>query len=53
MPKFQVFFKGWYIIEEDTMDAAIGTSMEDFGVEYAEYENYHAWELEEGYDAVD
>ena len=39
MQKYRVYFEGWYIIEADTEDEALGTSMEDFGVEYAEYEN--------------
>ena len=46
MAKYRVSFTGWYVIEADTEDEAMGTSFEDFGVEYAEYENTDAEELE-------
>lgn len=42
MPKYRVSFNGWYIIEADSIDEAVETSMDDFDVEYAEYENTDA-----------
>ena len=47
MAKYIVSFNGWYIIEADTEAEALGTYIEDFGVEYAEYENTDA-EIVEG-----
>ena len=50
MPKYRVSFHGWYIIDADTAEDAIGTDIEDFGVEYAEYENTDVEELRNGYE---
>lgn len=46
MAKYKISFAGWYIVEADSKEEALGTSVEDFGVEYAEYENIDAEELE-------
>lgn len=46
MPKYRVSFSGWYVIEADTEEEALGTAFDDFGVEYAEWENTDVEELE-------
>lgn len=48
MAKYRVSFSGWYVIEADTEEEALETSVDDFDVEYAEYENTDAEELEDG-----
>lgn len=52
MPKYKVYYEGWYIIEADTIDEAMETSMDDFDTEYAEYENTDAelWRYDDAAD---
>lgn len=46
MAKYRVSFNGWYVIEADTKEEALNSSADDFDVEYAEWENTDAEELE-------
>ena len=39
MNKYKVFYEGYYIIEADTIDEALETSRDDYGVEFEEWEN--------------
>lgn len=47
MPKYKVYYEGWYIIEADTIDEAIETDRDDAEVEFEEWENTDAKELED------
>ena len=44
--KYKVVYTGWYIIEADSIDEAMGTSRDDFEVEYEEWENVRCYSAE-------
>ena len=46
MPKYRVSFNGWFTVEADTAEEALETDIDDFDVEYVEYENAEAEEWE-------
>lgn len=45
MAEYKVFYRGFYIIEADSIDEALETDRGD--AEYEEWENEDAYELEE------
>lgn len=45
MAEYKVFYHGFYIIEADNIDEALGTDRDD--AKYEEWENEDAYELEE------
>lgn len=47
MAKYKVYYEGWYIIEADSIEEALETDREDAEVEYEEWENTEAEELED------
>lgn len=46
MSRYKVFYKGYYIIEADTIDEALETSRDDYEVEYEEWDNIDAEEID-------
>lgn len=48
MAKYKVYYEGWYIIETDSIEEALETGRDDAEVEYEEWENTEAEELEAG-----
>lgn len=46
MPKYKVYYQGYYYIEADNADEAIETDREDCEVKYNTWENYGADEQE-------
>lgn len=48
MPKYKVYYCGWYLIEADTIDEAVETDRDDAEVVYEEWENFDAVLLEGG-----
>ena len=46
MAKYKVYYEGWYIIEADSIEEALETDRDDAEVEYEEWENTEAEELE-------
>ena len=46
MPKYKVYYQGWYIIEADSIDEAYETDRDDAEVVFEEWENYGVDELE-------
>lgn len=44
--RYKVYYKGFYFIEADSIDDAIETNKDDFDVEYEEWENVNAEEID-------
>ena len=45
MPLYKVSYKGFYIIEAETIDEAMDTDREDYEVQYETWENIDAEEV--------
>lgn len=46
MAKYKVFYEGFYIVEADTEEEALDTARSDYEVEFEEWENVKAEEVE-------
>lgn len=46
MAQYKVFYKGYYIVEADDVDDAMNTDRDDYGVDFEEWENIYAEEVE-------
>ena len=46
MAKYKVYYEGFYIVEADTKEEALDTVRSDYEVEFEEWENVEAEEVE-------
>ena len=46
MAQYKVFYKGYYIVEADDVDDVMNTDRDDYGVDFGEWENLFAEEVE-------
>lgn len=46
--EFKVYYKGFYIVEAESLGEALNTSRDDAEVEYEEWQNVQAEEADDG-----